>query len=323
MPSLLGSKPNQVSTNGDLGTLAFQDSNAVNISGGVVDVSAGTAALPTLGTTGDPDTGVFFPAANTVAVSTGGSERVRVDSSGNVGIGVTPSAWYATNTKALQVGGSSSLNDYSSSGNRQTTLANNAYLNASAAWTYSNTDPASRFHQTGGGFYWYTAPSGTAGNTITFTQAMTLNTNGALVLQGGNTSASGVGVAFPASQSASSDANTLDDYEEGTWTPTSGVGSATLASGIYTKVGRTVTVIGTLTFPVQTNAGLATITGLPFTAGATGSAGSLRFTDFGSAFFLYGDASASTIGCYSTAGVGQTYTTFSGKRVDFAMTYFV
>jgi hypothetical protein len=87
MPSLVGNKPNQVPSNGDLGTLAFQDANAVNIQGGIVDVSAGTAALPTLGTVGDPDTGVFFPAANTVAVSTNGVERVRVDGDGNLGIG--------------------------------------------------------------------------------------------------------------------------------------------------------------------------------------------------------------------------------------------
>jgi len=91
MPSLVGNKPNQVPSNGDLGTLAFQDSNAVNITGGIVDVSAGTAALPTLGTTGDPNTGVFFPAADTVAVATNGVERVRVDSSGNLGVGITPS----------------------------------------------------------------------------------------------------------------------------------------------------------------------------------------------------------------------------------------
>ena len=113
------------------------------------------------------------------------------------------------------------------------------------------------------------------------------------------------------------------DYEEGTWTPASGVGAATSNSGVYTKTGRQVTVIGTLTFPVQVNAGVANITGLPFTSGSTGSGGSLRYTDFGSAFFLYGTASAATIECYTTAGAGISYTAISGKRVDFAMTYFV
>ena len=49
---------------------------------------------------------------------------------------------------------------------------------------------------------------------------MTLNSTGALALYGASVSANGVGITFPATQSASTDANTLDDYEEGTWTPT-------------------------------------------------------------------------------------------------------
>ena len=55
----------------------------------VVTHALGSAGTPSITTTGDTDTGVWFPAANTLAASTGGSERVRIDSSGNVGIGVT------------------------------------------------------------------------------------------------------------------------------------------------------------------------------------------------------------------------------------------
>ena len=51
-------------------------------------------------------------------------------------------------------------------------------------------------------------------------------------------SASGSGITFPATQSASSDANTLDDYEEGTWTPSlTGTATYTIQSGKYTKIG--------------------------------------------------------------------------------------
>jgi hypothetical protein len=80
---------------------------------------------------------------------------------------------------------------------------------------------------------------------------------------------SGIGIAFPATQSASSDANTLDDYEEGTWTPTvtpsSGSLTAYTSSGIYVKVGRMVTIIGDFALTtVGTASGSVSVGGVPF-----------------------------------------------------------
>jgi hypothetical protein len=65
------------------------------------------------------------------------------------------------------------------------------------------------------------------------------------ILAGGSTSATGTGITFPASQNASDDPNTLDDYEEGSWTPTiSGSSSGTVTTGArygtYTKIGNLV-----------------------------------------------------------------------------------
>lgn len=72
------------------------------------------------------------------------------------------------------------------------------------------------------------------------------------------------GVAFPATQVASADVNTLDDYEEGTWTPTASTNiTGTAGAGTYTKVGRIVFCMGSLS--VTAISGDFTISGLPFT----------------------------------------------------------
>lgn len=59
---------------------------------GQASFADGSAAAPSIAHTGDLNAGLFFPAADTVAVSTAGTERVRVDSSGNVGIGTASPA---------------------------------------------------------------------------------------------------------------------------------------------------------------------------------------------------------------------------------------
>jgi len=84
-------------------------------------------------------------------------------------------------------------------------------------------------------------------------------------------SASGSGVSFPATQSASSDANTLDDYEEGTFTPTivySGTNTPTYTNqfGRYTKVGRIVQLQILLSWNENGSTGNITVGNLPFTS---------------------------------------------------------
>ena len=100
-----------------------------------------------------------------------------LDSSGNLGLEVTPSAWNA-NYKALQVG-AASLNN---GANNRAELSWNFYRTTAPGDAYIISDYATRYTQFSGEHIWYTAPSGTAGNAITFTQAMTLTSGGALLV---------------------------------------------------------------------------------------------------------------------------------------------
>ena len=122
---------------------------------------------------------------------------------------------------------------------------------------------------------------------ISGSTGLTLNSTSNLVLKGGTAGANGVGLTFPATQVVSSDANCLDDYEEGTWTIglTFGGGNTgintTGNTGRYTKVGRQVTVSGILSLSNKgSSTGIAEITGLPFTianANEAYSAANVRF----------------------------------------------
>jgi hypothetical protein len=98
-----------------------------------------------------------------------------------------------------------------------------------------------------------------------FAGAVTVATGAAV---GGATAGAG-GLAFPATAVAVADANTLDDYEEGTWTPASSVAmtGTSSPSGKYTKIGRIVYCTGQIGYTGLTG-GDVTISGLPFTNGS-------------------------------------------------------
>jgi hypothetical protein len=146
---------------------------------GVSTFAAGTALLPALTTTGDVNTGIYYPAADTFAVTTGGAERYRVDSAGNLGVGVAPSAW-ATGFKVIELNNAAFFANTLVAGNPN--VAANLFYNASVQPIYKSTGFASTYGQYLGRHEWYTAPSGTAGNVITFTQAMTLDASGNLLV---------------------------------------------------------------------------------------------------------------------------------------------
>jgi len=121
---------------------------------------------------------------------------------GNVGIGVTPSAW--SGYTALQIGARASL----ATTGAATSVVQNAYNNGTN-WIYLANSYASRYNQVSGQHEWYYAASGTAGNTATFTQAMTLDSSGNLSI--GTTSISGGRLTVKAATSSGANAMQVKD----------------------------------------------------------------------------------------------------------------
>jgi len=106
-----------------------------------------------------------------------------IDASGNLGLGVTPSAW-GSNWRAINFGYSSGIGQLAatSAGSGEVAIASAAYNN-NTNWLYYYTGAqASKYSQTSGQHQWFTAASGTAGNAISFTQAMTLDASGNLAI---------------------------------------------------------------------------------------------------------------------------------------------
>ena len=126
-------------------------------------------------------------ASNTspMTFETGAAERMRLDSSGNLGLGVTPSAWGSFIPRAIEL--PNGVGFASQSNAPVAHLSANAYYDGS--WRYKTNGVAARYAIGPDTHAWYTAPSGTAGNAISFTQAMTLDASGNLVVGGSSANA--------------------------------------------------------------------------------------------------------------------------------------
>jgi hypothetical protein len=148
---------------------------------------------------------------------------------------------------------------------------------------------------------------------------------------------SGTGITFPATQSASSNANTLDDYEEGTWTPSLG-GTATynVQSGNYTKVGRLVNIRCNIEVNLIGTGSTFQISGLPFTtattatgnppaSGVVGYFGSLAVSPvYISTIAVSGGTTINVSGLTAAGNTASAGLAVFGNsaRIDFTMTYF-
>jgi hypothetical protein len=149
---------------------------------GVATFSAGTVSAPAITTSGDTNTGIFFPAADTIAFTEGGVESMRIDSSGRLFIGTTTGASTLNINNSPNNGNAARIGlmaiGSADNGSAYPQIGYNFSTTATSALTYTVTDTSSYIRFTGGGIQTFTAVSGTAGNTISFTQGPFLAVSG-------------------------------------------------------------------------------------------------------------------------------------------------
>jgi hypothetical protein len=269
------------SAKGSALTHAEVDANFTNLNNDKAEVSgqtftgpvilpAGTAAAPGLAFSGDPNSGLYSAGADQVAISTGGTGRVFVDASGRVGIGTaSPRQFLTLGGVAVTLTATPDCIDlgatYSSSSgaNMKILTYNDGTVRHGIGVSTSASD-------------YLTASNGAHVFYRGTTESARIDSSGRLLvgLTSANTSGAKLqtsdGLTFPATAIASADPNTLDDYEEGTWTPTI-VGSSTAGTalypsqtGTYTKIGRQVTLTFAVSYFSGTGTGNLRIAGVPF-----------------------------------------------------------
>jgi hypothetical protein len=147
---------------------------AISFSGGL---SNATRLGFTAGATGNSSLYLDVPATGGFQFRVAATTIMTLDTSGNLGLGVTPSAWYSF-YDALQFGNFGFI-----ASSQGTSISANAYRNSVADYIYLTSSLGASFYdQYNGSHVWYQAASGTAGNVISFTQAMTLDASGNLAL---------------------------------------------------------------------------------------------------------------------------------------------
>jgi hypothetical protein len=137
-----------------------------------VDGSASTPAIQG----NDSNTGMFFPAADTIAFAEGGTEVMRIDSSGNLGLGATPSAWASGDT-VIQIKAGSGTGSFWGRNGTIRTITNGYFDGTDYRYTASSLG-VSLYECSSGTHVWSTAASGTAGNTFTPTERARIDSSG-------------------------------------------------------------------------------------------------------------------------------------------------
>jgi uncharacterized protein YjlB len=274
---------------------SYASNNDVYVGGGFAGSSAATSVS-------------FWTAAN--STTSQGTERMRITSAGNVGIGTSsPGSYGGFTTLSLNNSSGGGLIDFLYNGSRQSTI-------------YGENTTLTLYTVAALPIQFYTSA----------VQRMQINAGApVLCLAGGNQSATGTGIAFPATQNASADANTLDDYEEGTWTTSDGSGAGlsittNANSAFYVKVGNLVMVRISVTYP-STASGASAALIIPFEQFGTsffagnGSIGYTTSSLNNLVIAVQNKGAGQYVLFYKTGGAAVTNAEFSGQRIDFTVIY--
>jgi hypothetical protein len=161
-------------------------SNGSNGAGAAAGVLFGNdggdlGAVSLLSSGNSPANGLFLRtlSTNSLLLGTNNTVKATIDSAGNLGLGVTPSAWNSS-YRVMQVGSGTVLSQPGAPAVMD--IYANAYIDSAYVSRYIGTASASHYEQNGGQHRWWTAPSGNAGDPITFTQAMTLTSGKNLLI---------------------------------------------------------------------------------------------------------------------------------------------
>jgi hypothetical protein len=198
-------------------------------------------------------------------VRTNNITRLYINTSGSIGVGITPNTGWNSFT-ALQLGGST----YSAlaSSNHYLNIAANSYYDGTN-FRYISTGFTSRYQLSDGTHLWYVANSGSAGNTISYTNVMTIANTGQVTLS------NSPGIRF------ASGSSNLNYYTTSTWAPVFAAGGTTsfglssqTGTGRYTRIGNVVTIHGQISWSGAGTSGTnLNIQNLPFRVASDTRAG--------------------------------------------------
>jgi hypothetical protein len=303
--------------------------------------------------------GMYLPATNVLAFSTNGGERVRIDASGNVGIGT---ASYTPKLAVSQLGATALAGYENPSGynGRFEPSAIYGVARLGGGDLASNKDYAGVLgvgrvdaggtpgagHRIFGVLATESNGLGSDAKTFAFGAIGPSIFDGTVGVGVTPTSRNNTtlqikdGIGFPATQVASSDPNTLDDYEEGTFDFGIAFGGSSVGvtygsrQGKYTKIGNKVTVTGFIQLTNKgAEVGIATITGLPFAIGnsnANYSTPSIWFNNitFANQFQGFGEITDTKILLYEVTEAGALTNLTDGdfsnnSQIVVSFTYFV